>query len=187
MPHLGPCWMWTRAKNTHGYGKFQFATRRNESAHRVSWFLSFGQWPARWVLHRCDTRACVRPDHLFEGSVQDNTADMMAKCRHRSPDVPWLKLHPEMAAHGYRNGAHTHPESVRRGELNGGSKLTSAIAIDIWNSSESHAVVASRYGISRACAIDVRSGRTWSHATTGQPGPSSPDPRRKFTAGPVRT
>ena len=78
------------------------------------------------------------------------------------------------AASALARSGHTHPESVRRGELNGGSKLTSAIAIDIWNSSESHAVVASRYGISRACAIDVRSGRTWSHATTGQPGPSKP-------------
>ena len=34
-----------------------------------------------WVLHRCDNRRCVRPDHLFLGTQQDNNADCKAKGR----------------------------------------------------------------------------------------------------------
>ncbi|MGA7770457.1 MAG: hypothetical protein WCA27_30010 [Candidatus Sulfotelmatobacter sp.] len=34
-------------------------------------------------MHKCDVRNCVRFSHLFEGTVKDNTADMIAKQRDR--------------------------------------------------------------------------------------------------------
>lgn len=33
------------------------------------------------VLHKCDNRLCVRPDHLFLGTLLDNNADMKSKDR----------------------------------------------------------------------------------------------------------
>lgn len=33
------------------------------------------------ILHRCDLRSCVNPDHLFLGSQSDNVQDMMSKKR----------------------------------------------------------------------------------------------------------
>lgn len=33
------------------------------------------------ILHKCDNRICVNPDHLFEGTAKDNTKDMLNKNR----------------------------------------------------------------------------------------------------------
>jgi hypothetical protein len=51
-------------------------------AHRMSWEMHFGPIPeGMLVLHHCDVRRCVRPDHLFLGTARDNTRDMIAKGR----------------------------------------------------------------------------------------------------------
>jgi len=77
------CWLWTGAFYTTGYGVMRVADR-NVRAHRVSWELEYGAIPpGQWVLHRCDVRACVRPDHLYLGTNADNVADMINKGRGR--------------------------------------------------------------------------------------------------------
>lgn len=85
VPHLGKCWVWTGAKAHKGYGAISgegFRSKR-DLAHRVSWRLHHGDVPqGLWVLHKCDNPPCVRPDHLFLGTSQDNHADMMRKGRH---------------------------------------------------------------------------------------------------------
>jgi hypothetical protein len=83
-PELGPCWVWTKS-TSHGYGAFGIE-RRVHKAHRVAFQWMVGPIPeGLCVLHRCDNRPCVRPDHLFLGTRPDNTADMMAKGRGFSP------------------------------------------------------------------------------------------------------
>ena len=54
-----------------------------ERAHRYSWMIHRGAIPIGvFVLHTCDTPACVNPQHLFLGTNQDNITDMMSKGRH---------------------------------------------------------------------------------------------------------
>lgn len=77
------CWEWTARVNDNGYGYVSFDYQKHY-AHRVSWELTYGQIPhGLCVLHRCDNRRCVRPEHLFLGTRADNQEDMRVKGRAR--------------------------------------------------------------------------------------------------------
>lgn len=80
------CWQWTGAKTKLGYGclGYQLDDRKRVTfyAHRVSWVLHFGVIPTgKQVLHKCDNRSCVNPDHLFIGTHLDNMRDKVFKKR----------------------------------------------------------------------------------------------------------
>lgn len=76
------CWVWKRAKRgSNNYGSFSIGYK-TYFAHRISWLLHYGDIPKdKYVLHKCDNPLCVRPDHLFLGTNQDNADDMVNKKR----------------------------------------------------------------------------------------------------------
>lgn len=79
------CWNWTGSTIAKGYGVIGHAGTRL-LAHRVSWQEHRGPIPpGQRVLHKCDNRVCVNPDHLFLGTDQDNMDDMYAKGRDKPP------------------------------------------------------------------------------------------------------
>lgn len=86
-PIYGKCWVWIGKIDAYGYGKLTSGSPRTRYievfAHRFSFELEFGLGSAETecVLHRCDIRRCVNPSHLFLGSRQDNTQDMVDKDR----------------------------------------------------------------------------------------------------------
>lgn len=89
------CWIWNGAIAGR-YGQVKFMGRALP-AHRVAYAMYVGVISGRnLVCHRCDNCLCVRPDHLFLGTMQDNMNDMKAKGRHRGPfkigSPEWLSL-----------------------------------------------------------------------------------------------
>lgn len=79
-PNSG-CWLWTQSLNPKGYGQIDFRGKKMK-AHRASWLAHRGDIPCGlFVLHRCDQRSCINPEHLFLGTAKDNAIDMGIKNR----------------------------------------------------------------------------------------------------------
>lgn len=127
------CWLWQDAVRTDGYGVIQSSRGRIEAAHRVAYTLAYGDIPdGLWVLHRCDVKRCVNPQHLFLGTRQDNMDDMVAKRRH------W---------------AHRGADVALKGEANGNARLT---AEQVTRIRERHASGESAAGIARDFPVSPR-------------------------------
>ncbi len=139
----GPgCWEWQASKHKTGYGIIASPhSTPMLKAHRVSWEIHYGPIPqGMHVLHKCDNRGCVRPDHLFVGTHNDNMQDMKNKGRARSPGF--------------------------KGQKNGAAKLTDNQAKEIislrrngWTSNQ----LAEKFGVSRAQITRIVAGASWKH------------------------
>jgi hypothetical protein len=77
------CLLWVGPKNKGGYGRcFRLKSLYyNPLAHRVAFWLKWRRWPIPNACHHCDNPACVKWEHLFEGSHSDNFKDMHRKGR----------------------------------------------------------------------------------------------------------
>ena len=86
------CWLWLSQPGAGRYAKMRIGsrsdnTRRVVAVHRFMYEQHYGvQIPkGMCVCHKCDTPRCVNPQHLFLGTIKDNTQDMMAKGRWGGP------------------------------------------------------------------------------------------------------
>lgn len=104
---LGSCWIWT-ACVVRRYGQFGVAHGQRVAAHRFAWESVNGPIPdGLWALHHCDRPLCVRPTHLFLGTVGDNTRDAAAKGRMTRGEAYWSAKLNEVAVREIRRLADT--------------------------------------------------------------------------------
>jgi hypothetical protein len=113
------CWEWQRSKMNSGYGRIYTGFGRDMSAHRAAYIAWNGDIPeGKVVMHTCDNRVCINPDHLILGTKADNSRDMVAKGRNKSPG--WQKTacprgHPydRININGARYCSICHREALR--------------------------------------------------------------------------
>lgn len=73
------------APNNSGYCSVWYEGRRM-GAHRAAYMEAHGEIPeGLHVMHSCDNRRCINPDHLSAGTRSDNMQDCARKGRVYSP------------------------------------------------------------------------------------------------------
>lgn len=140
------CWMWVGAKGRKGYGVFGKGdgSKNLFRAHRYSYELHIGPIPeGLFVCHHCDNPACVNPEHLFTGTVQDNADDRIRK--------------------GRKGGGGSGP---RPGENHPSAILTEIKVIEIRKKREDGIrlmPLAKEYGVTKAQISHICTRKSWKH------------------------
>jgi len=79
------CWIWKGCKDNRGYGRISIHNKP-WLAHRVSYSI-FKEYPEMDLLHSCDNPSCVNPDHLSEGTHQQNIRDAQDRGLMKQPNL----------------------------------------------------------------------------------------------------
>lgn len=136
----GGCWLWSGAMHNTGYGYLYDDNRKTITAHRASYKIFKGPiTKGMHVLHSCDIRCCVNPNHLRLGTDQDNVNDMMLRNRVcRGASHPKAKLNDE--------------------------KILKII--DLFNTTEmSQTEIAQKFNVSRSLIQGIYEGKKWKNFT----------------------
>lgn len=76
------CWQWKGRTNNVGYGLTSVG-HKVLTTHRASWMIFRGEIPSEiFVLHKCNNKRCINPDHLYLGNQSDNMRDVVKDGKH---------------------------------------------------------------------------------------------------------
>jgi hypothetical protein len=157
VPESG-CWIWIGSCDPHGYARLSL-NGFMALAHRVAVVLYKKAVLNRRivVIHKCNIRSCVNPEHLYAGTRQDQVAHMQEH---------------GLFAKGESVGTYGTPRDeeikiacslANRGEGNGMAKLTEQDILAIRASEGAHTEIAAVFGVSDGCICNIRNRKTWKH------------------------
>lgn len=130
----GECLLWTGGVSASGYGVISI-NNRSVNTHKASYLAHRGPIPAGYcVMHKCDVRTCINPDHLTLGTKGDNNTDRFRKGRNAN----------------------------RRGENNTQARLTDSQVVEIRElcaAGLSQRQIAERFGISQQHVSQIKTGK----------------------------
>lgn len=140
------CWLFY-GRSSGGYSFTDIGGQRT-LAHRASWEWHNGQKipDGLLVCHKCDTPACVNPDHLFLGTPADNAHDMWRKGRGKV--------------------------LIRPGSSHLSAKLTEAdipAIVAEYMAGASSSVIAEKYAVHKNTIGAILRGDKWSHIDVQRP------------------
>ena len=127
---IDECIIWGKAINSSGY-PVTWVNGKTVYKHREV----VNALPGEVVLHTCDIKSCVNPNHLVKGTHKDNSQDMVNK------------------------------ERQARGELAGNSVLkeNEVFLIREFKGKLSSRKVAAIFGISKTNVLDIWKRHIWRH------------------------
>lgn len=131
------CWEWSGSCFKSGYGAF-WRDGGMRYTHRESYEMTNGPVPTGLqVLHSCDNRRCVNPNHLRAGTSRENMQDAIDRSRLRhGARHPCAKL--------------THQQVVALKER--------------WVCGEKTSILARECGVSQSAVCNIIKGRSWRSA-----------------------
>ena len=131
------CWIVASHKpGKNGYPRLTYKGKV-DTASRVMYQIVNGNIPkGLFVLHTCDNRMCINPDHLYLGTFYQNMYDMVKRNRqNRGEDRPSAKL------------TNKNVLTIRKLLLKGISCIE----------------IRKLFNISRQSITDIKMNRTWKH------------------------
>ncbi|QDH94161.1 hypothetical protein Ro103_43 [Escherichia phage vB_EcoP-Ro103C3lw] len=127
------CIEFTGKLDSNGYGRVM-VDRNRHLVHRLSYQIHKGPIPdGMVVMHSCDNRGCINPEHLSVGTQRDNMQDKMTK------------------------GRQSRGARLRK------SSLTDLDIMAIRSSLSSTSELSDRYSVSRVTIRNIQRRKTWQH------------------------
>jgi hypothetical protein len=119
----------------HGY-PYMKINQKGIGIHRYMYEKYIGKIPEKLcVLHKCDNRRCINPEHLFLGTKSDNSMDMFLKGR------------------------------AAKGERNASSKLTENDIREIRSLDYSYRNLGKMFNVSHRTISLIKNYKTWKHVS----------------------
>ncbi len=137
---VGECILWKGKKSKFGHGRIGYR-KKQFSTHRAAWMAWKGEIPkGKFILHHCDVPHCISIDHLYIGTLKNNSQDMVRRNRY---------------VQNCKKGIECNLTKLNEDQVREIRTLPSQ--------GYTHMKIANKYNVSRTCIQSILYRRNWKH------------------------